>query len=63
MARVSDDDGATWSDVRYQVRHLRNQGHGTYATNAVLADGTILTVYGKNRSNLAIAIRWRLPDP
>lgn len=63
MARVSDDDGATWSDVRYQVRHLRNQGHGTYATNAVLADGTILTVCGKNRSNRAIAIRWRLPDP
>ena len=62
MARVSSDDGESWSKERYRVRHLRDQGHGTYASNAVLADGTILSVCGKNHGNRAIAIRWRLPE-
>jgi hypothetical protein len=62
MARVSSDDGNTWSSVRYRVRSLRDQGHGTYPTNAVLKDGTILTVCGKNHGNRAVAIRWRIPD-
>ena len=35
-ARVSSDDGETWSEVRYRVRRLVDPGHGTYATNAVL---------------------------
>ena len=61
MARVSSDDGKTWSEVRYRVRRMRVDGAGTYATNAVLADGTILSVCGKNRGNRAMAIRWRLP--
>ena len=62
MARVSSDDGESWSKERYRVRHLRDQGHGTYASNAVLADGTILSVCGKNHGNRTIAIRWRLPE-
>jgi hypothetical protein len=61
-ARVSSDDGETWSEVRYRVRRLVDPGHGTYATNAVLADDTILSVCGKNHGNRAIAIRWRLVD-
>jgi hypothetical protein len=61
MARVSSDDGKTWSEVRYRVRRMRVDGHVTYATNAVLADGTILSVCGKNHGNRAMAIRWRLP--
>ena len=62
MARVSADDGVTWSAERYYVRDLVQKGHVTYATNAVLEDGTILTVCGKNHNNRAIAIRWKLPD-
>ena len=62
MARVSSNDGETWSKERYRVRRLPDPGHGTYATNAVLADGTILTVCGKNHGNRAIAIRWNLPE-
>ncbi len=61
MARVSHGDGKTWSDERYRIRLLRDNGHGTYPTNTVLADGTILTICGKNHGNRAIAIRWRLP--
>ena len=62
MARVSEDDGATWSAERYWVRRLRDLGHGTYPTNTVLADGTVLTVCSANHGNRAIAIRWRLSD-
>ena len=60
MARVSRDDGKTWSAERYRVRHLRGKD-GTYPSSTILNDGTILTVCGKNRKSLAIAIRWRLP--
>ncbi len=35
---------------------------GTYPTNTVLADGTLLSVCSANHGNRAIAIRWRLPD-
>ena len=62
MARVSSDNGKTWSAVRYRVRDLPQKGHATYPTNAVLEDGTILTVCGKNHDNRAIAIRWQLPS-
>ena len=61
MARVSKDDGKTWSAERYRVRLLRQPGHGTYPTSTVLKDGTILTVCSKNHGNRAIAIRWRIP--
>ena len=60
MARVSRDDGMTWSVERYRIRHLKDKD-GTYPTSTVLNDGTILTVCGKNRRNLPIAIRWQLP--
>ena len=62
MARVSGDDGETWSTERYRIRLLRHQEHCVYPTNTVLGDGTILTVCGKNRGNRAMAIRWRLPE-
>ena len=62
MARVSSDDGTTWSAERYYVRELVQKGHGTYPTNTVLEDCTILTVCGKNHDNRAIAIRWKLPN-
>ena len=61
MARTSTDDGATWSPQRYRVRLAKVPGNSTYPTNAVLEDGTILTVCGKNHGNRAMAIRWRLP--
>lgn len=61
MARTSSDEGKTWSAVRYRIRRLPQLGHGTYPTNAVFADGTILTVCGKNQGNRAIAVRWRIP--
>ena len=60
MARVSTDDGKTWSAERYRVRNLRQKAHGTYPTSAVLDDGTILTVCSKNHDNRALAIRWKL---
>lgn len=63
MARVSNDDGVTWSKERYCVRCLTAIGHGTYPINAVLQDETILTVCGKNYGNRAIAIRWKPAPP
>ena len=53
--------GWTWSPQRYRVRLAKVPGNSTYPTNAVLEDGTILTVCGKNHGNRAMAIRWRLP--
>ena len=59
---ISEVDGRTWSRQRYCIRRLPQLGHGTYPTNTVIEDGTILTVCGKNHDNQATAIRWRLPE-
>jgi hypothetical protein len=62
-ARVSADEGATWSGERYCVRLLKQPGYTPYPATTVLSDGTILTVMGTNRgANPAMAIRWR-PAP
>jgi hypothetical protein len=61
FARVSTDEGATWSAERYCVRLLKQTGHTPYPASTVLPDGTILTVMGTNRGpNPAMAVRWRL---
>lgn len=62
MARISNDDGKTWSAERYRLRLLCDPGHGTYPTSTVLKDGTILTVCSQNHGNRAIAIRWKIPS-
>ena len=62
-ARISDDEGATWSAHRYRVRFLKRIGYTPYPASTVLPDGTILTVIGTNRGdNPAMAVRWR-PEP
>ncbi len=66
-ARISDDEGATWSAHRYLIRLLKSPGYTPYPASTVLPDGTILTVIGTNRAatvgeNPAMAIRWR-PEP
>ena len=68
IARVSDDNGLTWSHDEYRL----SAGFG-YSGNTVLPDGTIVTVTGQtlasqglegpNADNRAQVIRWRLPEP
>lgn len=60
-ARVSHDDGRTWTGRRYWLRNLRDQRHGVYPASTLLDDGTILTVTSANHGNRAMAIRWKLP--
>jgi len=60
-ARVSSDDGQTWSSERYRVRLLRDKKRGVYPASTVLKDGTILTLTGGNRGNRALAVGWRIP--
>ena len=60
-ARVSHDEGQTWTKRRYWLRDLREQDHGLYPASTVLKDGTLLTVTSTNHSNRSMAIRWRLP--
>jgi hypothetical protein len=66
-ARVSDDEGRTWSPEVYQV----SSGAG-YPASVALEDGTIVTVTGNSQldrhgvegdlAGSAQAVRWRLPD-
>ena len=65
IARVSEDNGKTWSHDEYRL----SAGFG-YSGNTVLPDGTILTVTGQTLAsksmegpgnNRAQVIRWRLP--
>jgi len=58
IARVSNDNGATWSHDEYRL----SAGFG-FSGNTVLDDGTILTVTGNSVNGKAGAqvIRWRLP--
>jgi len=67
IARVSEDDGKTWSHNEYRL----SAGFG-YSGNILLADGTIVTVTGQTVAsasmegpgdNGAQIIRWRLPEP
>lgn len=60
LARVSTDEGQTWSAERYRLRLFRHGGSG-YPASTVLKDGTILTVTGGNRGDRPLAIRWRMP--
>ena len=66
IARLSNDNGQTWSHDEYRL----SAGFG-YSGNTVLPDGTILTVTGQTLAsagmegpgnNRAQVIRWRLPD-
>jgi len=66
-ARISADEGATWSAHRYRIRLLKRPGYTPYPASTVLPDGTILTLTGTNRArnageNPAMAIRWRPGD-
>ena len=65
IARVSEDDGKTWSHDEYRI----SAGFG-YSGNIALNDGTIVTVTGQTLAsesmegpgnNRAQVIRWRLP--
>jgi len=63
-ARVSHDDGRTWTNRRYCIRRFGpriNGGNGAYPTSTVRPDGTILTVVGAGYHNKPMAVRWRLP--
>ena len=59
IARLSEDNGKTWSRDEYRL----SAGFG-YSGNLVLKDGTILTVTGKSLggTHAAQVIRWRPPE-
>ena len=59
IARVSNDNGKTWSRDEYRL----SAGFG-YSGNVALSDGTIVTVVGQSLDGKhnAQTIRWRLPE-
>ena len=58
---VSTDEGNTWEDQQIVLKLNRDQDNGTYASSCLLADGTIVTMAGKNHGNRLQSIRWRMP--
>jgi hypothetical protein len=60
-ARVSEDEGETWSAGRFAVRVLRDDQCGVYPASVLLHDGVILTISGSHVGVPLQAIRWRVP--
>lgn len=58
---VSTDEGETWEEEQIVLKLNRDQGNGTYPSSCLLADGTIVTMVGKNHGNRLQVIRWRMP--
>ena len=61
-AIVSRDGGRTWDEEQIILKLNRDTENGTYPSSSLLADGTVVTVTGKNHGNRVQAIHWQVPE-